>query len=167
MGFLVFKEHMIPLDWYFMKWLDVIYRLYLKTFNIWLKSCYIFNKTESYIFSSLNHITLFEFEDSSQSMFDNLATLADVMLASAGQLEDKSLKRKIDLARAKISQTILPITPEMSSKRTMQVITYLSCIWIGYYESEMPTDLIGQSQSKSPHWLNFMWYHISWKGTPI
>ena len=55
-------------------------------------------------------------------MFDNLATLADVMLASAGQLEDKSLKRKIDLARAKISQTILPITPEMSSKRTMQVI---------------------------------------------
>ena len=58
MGFLVFKEHMIPLDWYFMKWLDVIYRLYLKTFNIWLKSCYIFNKTESYIFSSLNHIIL-------------------------------------------------------------------------------------------------------------
>ena len=56
-------------------------------------------------------------------MFDNLATLADVMLASAGQLEDKSLKRKIDLARAKISQTILPITPEMSSKRTMQVST--------------------------------------------
>ena len=55
-------------------------------------------------------------------MFDNLATLADVMLASAGQLEDKSLKRKIDLARAKISQTILPITPEMSSKRTMQVM---------------------------------------------
>ena len=55
-------------------------------------------------------------------MFDNLATLADVMLASAGQLEDKSLKRKIDLARAKISQTILPITPEMSSKRTMQVV---------------------------------------------
>ena len=78
-----------------------------------------------YIFSSLNHITLLEFEDSqSQSMFDNLATLADVMLASAGQLEDKSLKRKIDLARAKISQTILPITPEMSSKRTMQVINY-------------------------------------------
>ena len=126
MGFLVFKEHMIPLDWYFMKWLDVIYRLYLKTFNIWLKSCYIFNKTESYIFSSLNHITLFEFEDSSQSMFDNLATLADVMLASAGQLEDKSLKRKIDLARAKISQTILPITPEMSSKRTMQVTNWIS-----------------------------------------
>jgi len=60
-------------------------------------------------------------DNSSQSMFDNLATLADVMLASAGQLEDKSLKRKIDLARAKISQTILPITPEMSSKRTMQI----------------------------------------------
>ena len=81
---------------------------------------------QNLIFLSLNHITLSEFEDSSQSMFDNLATLADVMLASAGQLEDKSLKRKIDLARAKISQTILPITPEMSSKRTMQVVPYLT-----------------------------------------
>ena len=59
--------------------------------------------------------------EDSKSMFDNLATLAEVSLASAGQLEDKSLKRKIDQARAKISQTILPITPEMSSKRTMQV----------------------------------------------
>ena len=64
-------------------------------------------------------------------MFDNLATLADVMLASAGQLEDKSLKRKIDLARAKISQTILPITPEMSSKRTMQVIIVKVEIFLG------------------------------------
>ena len=51
-----------------------------------------------------------------KNMFDNLATLAEVSLASEGQLEDKSLKRKIDQARAKISQTILPITPEMSSK---------------------------------------------------
>ena len=66
-------------------------------------------------------ITEDETEEDSKSMFDNLATLAEVSLASAGQLEDKSLKRKIDQARAKISQTILPITPEMSSKRTMQV----------------------------------------------
>ena len=66
-------------------------------------------------------ITEEEEEEDSKSMFDNLATLAEVSLASAGQLEDKSLKRKIDQARAKISQTILPITPEMSSKRTMQV----------------------------------------------
>lgn len=51
----------------------------------------------------------------------NLATLADVSLSTAGQLDDKSLKRKIDLARAKIKKTILPVTPEMSSKRTMQV----------------------------------------------
>lgn len=58
---------------------------------------------------------------SSSSMFDNLSTLAEVSLASAGQLEDKSLKRKIDQARAKISQTILPVTPEMNAKRTMQV----------------------------------------------
>ena len=57
-------------------------------------------------------------------MFDNLATLAEVSLATAGigQLVDKSLKREIDQARAKIKQTILPVTPEMSSKRTMQVI---------------------------------------------
>ena len=56
-------------------------------------------------------------------MFDNLATLAEVSLATAGlgQLVDKSLKREIDQARAKIKQTILPVTPEMSSKRTMQV----------------------------------------------
>ena len=79
-------------------------------------------KEKSILLVTQSHYSLSEFEDSSQSMFDNLATLADVMLASAGQLEDKSLKRKIDLARAKISQTILPITPEMSSKRTMQVI---------------------------------------------
>ena len=57
-------------------------------------------------------------------MFDNLATLAEVSLATAGlpgQPVDKSLKREIDQARAKIKQTILPVTPEMSSKRTMQV----------------------------------------------
>lgn len=54
-------------------------------------------------------------------IFDNLSTLAEVSLATAGQLEDKSLKRKIDQARAKISKTILPVTPEMNSKRTMQV----------------------------------------------
>ena len=75
-------------------------------------------------------------------MFDSLATLAEVSLATAGKLEaDQSLKRKIDQARAKITsktsknnnnkshpvppavttKTILPITPEMSSKRTMQV----------------------------------------------
>ena len=56
-----------------------------------------------------------------EDMFDNLATLAEVSLATAGQLVDKSLKREIDQARAKIKQTILPVTPEMSSKRTMQV----------------------------------------------
>ena len=69
--------------------------------------------------------------EDSKSMFDNLATLAEVSLASAGQLEDKSLKRKIDQARAKISQTILPITPEMSSKRTMQVqmCSYETAAW--------------------------------------
>lgn len=60
--------------------------------------------------------------DSKQSMFDNLSTLAEVSLATAGQLEDKTLKRKIDQARAKISKTILPVTPEQSSKRTMQVV---------------------------------------------
>ena len=54
-------------------------------------------------------------------MFDNLATLAEVSLATAGGIVDKSLKREIDQARAKIKQTILPVTPEMSSKRTMQV----------------------------------------------
>lgn len=53
----------------------------------------------------------------------NLATLADVSLSTAGQLDDQCLKRKIDLARAKIQKTILPVTPEMSSKRTMQVET--------------------------------------------
>ena len=65
--------------------------------------------------------------DSKNTIFDNLATLAEVSLASAGQLEDKGLKRKIDQARAKISKTILPITPEMSSKRTMQVPEYIEC----------------------------------------
>ena len=77
-------------------------------------------------------------ENNSKEMFDSLATLAEVSLATAGKLEaDQSLKRKIDQARAKITsktsknyskshpavttKTILPITPEMSSKRTMQV----------------------------------------------
>ena len=60
-------------------------------------------------------------ETESQDIFDNLATLAEVSLASAGHIEDKSLKRQIDQARAKITQTILPVTPEMSAKRTMQV----------------------------------------------
>ena len=65
-------------------------------------------------------------------MFDNLATLAEVSLATAGlgQLVDKSLKREIDQARAKIKQTILPVTPEMSSKRTMQVIKIARCFEI-------------------------------------
>jgi hypothetical protein len=67
-----------------------------------------------------------------EDMFDNLATLAEVSLATAGQLtENKTLKRQIDQARAKIdtkrtkmsakNTTILPVTPAMSSKRTMQV----------------------------------------------
>ena len=77
-------------------------------------------------------------ENNCKEMFDSLATLAEVSLATAGKLEaDQSLKRKIDQARAKITsktsknyskshpavttKTILPITPEMSSKRTMQV----------------------------------------------
>ena len=76
--------------------------------------------------------------ENNKEMFDSLATLAEVSLATAGKLEaDQSLKRKIDQARAKITsnsknnkksshpavttKTILPITPEMSSKRTMQV----------------------------------------------
>lgn len=63
-------------------------------------------------------------EADKSSMFDNLSTLAEVSLATAGQLEDKSLKRKIDQARAKISKTILPVTPEQSSKRTMQVLLF-------------------------------------------
>ena len=70
-----------------------------------------------------------EVDKRDKEMFDNLATLADVSLATAGKLEaDQSLRRKIDQARAKITskskfmtKTILPITPEMSSKRTMQV----------------------------------------------
>ena len=70
-----------------------------------------------------------EVDKRNKEMFDNLATLADVSLATAGKLEaDQSLRRKIDQARAKITskskfmtKTILPITPEMSSKRTMQV----------------------------------------------
>ena len=70
-----------------------------------------------------------EVDKCDKEMFDNLATLADVSLATAGKLEaDQSLRRKIDQARAKITskskfmtKTILPITPEMSSKRTMQV----------------------------------------------
>ena len=62
-----------------------------------------------------------ETEKPEVDMFDNLATLAEVSLATAGRLVDKSLKREIDQARAKIKQTILPVTPEMSSKRTMQV----------------------------------------------
>ena len=70
-----------------------------------------------------------EVDNRDKEMFDNLATLADVSLATAGKLEaDQSLRRKIDQARAKITskskfmtKTILPITPEMSSKRTMQV----------------------------------------------
>ena len=64
-------------------------------------------------------------EEKKPDLFDNLATLAEVSLATAGlpgQPVDKSLKREIDQARAKIKQTILPVTPEMSSKRTMQVI---------------------------------------------
>ena len=63
-------------------------------------------------------------EEKKPDLFDNLATLAEVSLATAGlpgQPVDKSLKREIDQARAKIKQTILPVTPEMSSKRTMQV----------------------------------------------
>ena len=64
-------------------------------------------------------------EEKKPDLFDNLATLAEVSLATAGlpgQPVDKSLKREIDQARAKIKQTILPVTPEMSSKRTMQVL---------------------------------------------
>ena len=75
-----------------------------------------------------NSSLLDEKDERDKEMFDNLATLAEVSLATAGKLEaDQSLKRKIDQARAKITsnkvttKTILPITPEMSSKRTMQV----------------------------------------------
>ena len=45
-----------------------------------------------------------EVDKRDKEMFDNLATLADVSLATAGKLEaDQSLRRKIDQARAKIT----------------------------------------------------------------
>ncbi len=81
-------------------------------------------------------------EEVKKNMFNNLATLAEVSLATAAQDDltvDKGLKRQIDRARAKINEgnsnlpavkkaarflggitTIVPVTP-MPVKRTMQV----------------------------------------------
>merc|ERR1719510_1049886 len=105
-------------------------------------------------------------ENNSKEMFDSLATLAEVSLATAGKLEaDQSLKRKIDQARAKITsktsknysnskshpavttKTILPITPEMSSKRTMQITlpentTHIVICTSGDAATQPKTDII-------------------------
>ncbi len=85
-------------------------------------------------------------EEVKKNIFNNLATLAEVSLATAAQDDltvDKGLKRQIDRARAKINKgnsnlpavkkaarflggitTIVPVTP-MPGKRTMQVSSYV------------------------------------------